>query len=107
MAKRTNIERIITAEIEKGNVYVIPGGNFVSAEMLDKEVKAEYQKAVNEPDFDMNMTLATFKENKLSGMKKAEDLLAFIKMFFDTDLIDAENVPELNPDKQKKGADVK
>ena len=33
MAKRTNIIRIIKEEIKKGNTYVAPSGNFVSADM--------------------------------------------------------------------------
>jgi len=98
MAKRTNIERIIKAEIEKGNVYVIPGGNFVNEEMLEKEIKDDFKKAISEPDFDMNITLATYKENKLASMRKAEDLLAHIETFFQT--------AEPTPDKQKKGVDA-
>ena len=110
MVKRTNIERIIASEIEKGNIYVVAGGNFVSAEMLEKEIKVEFNKAVNAPDFDINMSLATFKENKLSSMRKAEDLLKHIQNFFGEGehpvTEQAEPVTEPTTKKHKKGVDA-
>ena len=83
MAKRTNITRIIESEIEKGNVYVIANGNFVSAEMLEKEIKDEFKKEIAKDDFDVTMSFETFKQNKLNGMRTASDLLAYIKRFFE------------------------
>lgn len=97
MAKRTNIERIIKAEIEKGNVYVIPGGNFVSSEMLEKEIKDDFKKEVAKEDFDVTMSFESFKNKKLEGMRKAEDLLTHINSFFET--------TDPTPDKPEK--DVK
>ena len=82
MAKRTNITRIIKNEIEKGNIYVADNGNFFSGEMIESGIKEDFAKEVRKPDFDISMTLEQFKQKKLEGMKKAEDLLSHINTFF-------------------------
>lgn len=82
MAKRTNIERIIKNEIEKGNIYVIPGGNLVSAEMLEKGAEEDFIKALRAKEIPVTESLETFTAKRLEGMQKAEDLLTHINRFF-------------------------
>lgn len=84
MAKRTNIERIIKNEIEKGNIYIVEGGNLVSAEMLEKNVQEDFIKALRAGEIPVTESMETFKEKRLAGMKKAEDLLTHINSFFET-----------------------
>ena len=83
MAKRTNIERIIRNEIEKGNIYVVTGGNLVSAEMLEKGAEEDFIKALRAKEIPVTESLESYTAKRLEGMKKAEDLLVHIANFFE------------------------
>lgn len=84
MAKRTNIERIIKNEIEKGNIYIVEGGNLVSAEMVENNIKEDFIKALRAEEIPANESMETFKQKRLASMRKAEDLLVHINRFFTT-----------------------
>lgn len=113
MAKRTNILRIIENEITKGNNYVVENGNFVNADMLEKEIKADFVRALNTGSLDISISFEKYKKDKLEGMKNASDLINHINNFFtestETETfvepeveIDAFEAPET---KKTKGAD--
>ena len=82
MAKRTNITRIITNEIEKGNIYVTKDGNFVSEEMLTKGLKDDFMKALKAGEIGEDTSLSAYKELTLANMEKASELLTHIENFF-------------------------
>lgn len=82
MAKRTNIVRIITNEIEKGNLYITESGNLVSEEMVTSGIKAEFIKGLNAGDIPMTVSLEDYKKQTLGNMKQASELLTLINKWF-------------------------
>ena len=75
MAKRTNIIRIIKDEIKKGNNYVAPNGNFVSADMLNREILDRYKCDLTNGSIDFSVSPEQYKKDKLSQYTTAADVL--------------------------------
>ena len=75
MAKRTNIIRIIKDEIKKGNNYVAPNGNFVSADMLNREIIDIYKRDLTSGSIDFSVSLEQYKKDKLSQYTTAAEVL--------------------------------
>ena len=120
MAKRTNIIRIIKAEIKKGNNYVAPNGNFVSADMLNREIIGNYKRDLTSGSIDFSVSPEQYKKDKLSQYTAAADVLSGICEVFQLVNDDSDNaeaapedqsvpaVPERRsetsePSKQKRG----
>ena len=55
MAKRTNIIRIIKEKIKKGTNYDAPNGNFVSADMLNREILDSYKRDITSGSSDFSV----------------------------------------------------
>ena len=75
MAKRTNIIRIIKDEIKKGNNYVAPSGNFVSADMLNREIIDNYKRDLTSGSIDFSVSPEQYKKDKLSQYTTAAEVL--------------------------------
>ena len=75
MAKRTNIIRIIKDEIKKGNNYVAPNGNFVSADMLNREILDSYKRDLTSGSIDFSVSPEQYKKDKLSQYTTAAEVL--------------------------------
>lgn len=116
MAKRTNIIRIINDEIKKGNVYVAPNGNFVSADMLNSEILDSYKRDLTSGSIDFSVSPEQYKNDKLAQYTTASEVLSdMCKVFHlindDTSTAEAadggktgEAMPEPNPEtKPKRG----
>ena len=78
MAKRTNIIRIIKDEIKKGNAYVALNGNFVSADMLNREILDSYKRDLTSGSIDFSVSPEQYKKDKLSQYTTAADVLSGI-----------------------------
>ena len=78
MAKRTNIIRIIKDEIKKGNIYVATNGNFVSEDMLEREILADFKSRLDNRTIDMSTSFIVFKEDRLKEFTSAADVLSGI-----------------------------
>ena len=97
MAKRTNIIRIIKEEIKKGNTYVAPNGNFVSADMLNREIIDSYKRDLTSGSIDFSVSPEQYKKDKLSQYTTAADVLSGICEAFhlvNDDSDNAEAAPE-------------
>ena len=97
MAKRTNIIRIIKEEIKKGNTYVAPSGNFVSADMLNREILDSYKRELTSGSFDFSVSLEQYKNDKLAQYTTALEVLNGICEAFhlvNDDSDNAEAAPE-------------
>ena len=97
MAKRTNIIRIIKEEIKKGNTYVASNGNFVSADMLEREILADFKSRLDNRTIDMSTSFIAFKEDRLKEFTSAADVLSGICEAFhlvNDDSNNAEAAPE-------------
>ena len=100
MAKRTNIIRIIKEEIKKGNTYVAPSGNFVSADMLNREILDSYKRDLTSGSIDFSVSPEQYKKDKLSQYTTAADVLSGICEAFhlvNDDADNAESAPEDQP----------
>ena len=75
MAKRTNIIRIIKDEIKKGNNYLAPNGNFVSADMLNREILDSYKRDLTTGSIDFSVSPEQYKKDKLSQYTTAAEVL--------------------------------
>ena len=75
MAKRTNIIRIIKDEIKKGNNYVAPNGNFVSADMLNRDILDSYKRDLTSGSIDFSVSPDQYKKDKLSQYTTAAEVL--------------------------------
>ena len=75
MAKRTNIIRIIKDEIKKGNAYVAPNGNFVSADMLNRDILDSYKRGITSGSIDFYVSPEQYKKDKLSQYTTADEVL--------------------------------
>ena len=76
MAKRTNIIRIIKDEIKKGNVYVSPNGNFVSADMLNSEILDSYKRDLTRGSIDFSVSPEQYKNDELAQYTTAPEVLS-------------------------------
>ena len=97
MAKRTNIIRIIKDEIKKGNAYVAPNGNFVSADMLNREILDSYKRDLTSGSIDFSVSPEQYKKDKLSQYTTAAEVLDGICEAFhlvNDDSDNAEAAPE-------------
>ena len=116
MAKRTNIIRIIKDEIKKGNAYVAPNGNFVSADMLNREILDSYKRDLTSGSIDFSASPEQYKNDKLAQYTTASEVLdgiceAFHLINDDTSTAEAadggktgEVMPEPSPEtKPKRG----
>lgn len=90
MAKRTNIIRIIKDEIKKGNNYVAPNGNFVSADMLNREIIDNYKRDLTNGSIDFSVSPEQYKKDKLSQYTTAAEVLTGICKEFNLVNDDAE-----------------
>ena len=75
MAKRTNIIRIIKEEIKKGNTYVAPSGNFVSSDMLNREILDSYKRDLTSGSIDFSVSPEQYKNDKLAQYTTALEVL--------------------------------
>lgn len=103
MAKRTNIIRIIKDEIKKGNVYVAPNGNFVSADMLNREILDSYKRDLTRGSIDFSVSPEQYKNDKLAQYTTALEVLngiceAFHLVNDDTDNVEAAPSDQSVPD---------
>ena len=97
MAKRTNIIRIIKDEIKKGNAYVALNGNFVSADMLNREILDNYKRDLTSGSIDFSLSPEQYKKDKLSQYTTAAEVLDGICEAFhlvNDDIDNAEAAPE-------------
>lgn len=97
MAKRTNIIRIIKEEIKKGNTYVATNGNFVSADMLEREILADFKRGLENKTIDYSISFEAFKADRLATFTRAEEVLIGICEVFNRvndDVENAEAAPE-------------
>lgn len=99
MAKRTNIIRIIKDEIKKGNNYVAPNGNFVSADMLNREIIDSYKRDLISGSIDFSVSPEQYKKDKLSQYTTAAEVLNGICEAFNLVNDDADNA-EAAPEDQ-------
>ena len=110
MAKRTNILRIIREEIKKGNTYVAKNGNFVSADMLNRDILAEFKRCLDNGEVDMTTSFVEFKSLKLDQYTTAVDVLDGICEAFHlinddpnvAELTENPREPEINPPKDSE-----
>lgn len=98
MAKRTNIIRIIKDEIKKGNAYVAPNGNFVSADMLNREIIDSYKRDLTNGSIDFSVSPEQYKKDKLSQYTTAADVLSGICEAFHLVNDDADNAEAASED---------
>ena len=91
MAKRTNIIRIIKDEIKKGNAYVALNGNFVSADMLNREIIESYKRDLTSGAVDFSVSPEQYKNEKLSQYTTALEVMNGICEAFHLVNDDAEN----------------
>ena len=82
MAKRINLQKTIEGEIEKGNIYVMENGNFVSADNLEKGILDDFKRGLTDGSIAITTSLEQYKQEYLNGLRKAEDLLSHINNFF-------------------------
>ena len=76
MAKRTNIVRIIKEEIKKGNTYVAQNGNFVSDDLLNNEILAQFKRDLSaNPEKIVSVPYDQYKAQALSGYTTATEVL--------------------------------
>ena len=76
MAKRFNIIRNIKEEIKKGNAYVAPNGNFVSADLLNNEILAQFKRDLTaDPVKTAAIPFEQYKANALAGYTTAAEVL--------------------------------
>ena len=97
MAKRFNIIRNIKEEIKKGNVYVTPNGNFVSADLLNKKILTQFKHELSSGNFDYSKSLEDYKKEKLEGYTTAAEVLDGICEAFNIindDAASAEEAPD-------------
>lgn len=99
MAKRTNILRIIKEEIKKGNTYVATNGNFVSVDMLESEILADFKRGLENKTIDYSISFEAFKADRLATFTRAEEVLIGICEVFNRVNDDAENT-EAAPEDQ-------
>ena len=99
MAKRTNIIRIIKNEINKGNNYVAPNGNFVSADMLNREIIDRYKSDLTSGSIDFFVSPEQYKKDKLSQYTTASEVLSGICEAFHLVNDDSDNA-EVAPEDQ-------
>lgn len=99
MAKRTNIIRIIKNEIKKGNSYVAPNGNFVSADILNNEILAQFKSDLSaNPEKIAAIPFDQYKANALAGYTTALDVLNGICEAFHLVNDDPASAEEAAPD---------
>lgn len=103
MAKRTNIIRIIKDEIKKGNAYVAPNGNFVSVEMLNREILDSYKRDLTSGSIDFSVSPEQYKNDKLAQYTTASEVLSdMCKVFHlindDTSTADGRKTVEVMPE---------
>ena len=99
MAKRTNIVRIIKEEIKKGNTYVAANGNFVSADMLEREILADFKRGLENKTIDYSISFEAFKTDRLASFTSAAEVLSGIYEVFNRVNDDSDN-EEAAPDDQ-------
>ena len=98
MAKRTNIIRIIKEEIKKGNAYVAPSGNFVSANMLNREILDSYKRDLTSGSIDFSVSPEQYKNDKLAQYTTALEVLNGICEVFHLVNDDSDNAEAASED---------
>ena len=93
MAKRFNIIRNIREEIKKGNLYVAPNGNFVSADLLNNEILNDFKRELVAKTVDPSVPFSEYREQRLSGYTTALDVMNAIREAFNL-ATDDEAAPE-------------
>lgn len=85
MAKQTNIIAYLRNEVAKGNTIIQSNGVFANEEKATRQLKDEYLKALKADEIDMDTTFSQFKEDKMKGMTKTEDILKIIAELIDNE----------------------
>ena len=114
MAKYTNIIRIISKEIEKGNIYMNGKGNFISEEMVTTGIEESYVKALRNKEIPITTGFEDFKKEFTTGVISTTEVLSKIVAEFkldndnptaDTTKVSEpseENVTQSEPSEEKK-----
>lgn len=84
MAKRTNVIRILTNEIEIGNTIILSNGNIVSPSLVENGIKEEYIKGLRNNTIPLTTNYADYLKETLGNTTKAEELLSLVQNFLGT-----------------------
>ena len=84
MAKRTNVIRILTNEIERGNTIILSNGNIVSSSLVENGIKEEYIKSLRNNTIPMTTNYADYLKDAIGNTVKAEELLSLVQNFLGT-----------------------
>lgn len=73
-----NIIKLLLKERERGNRYIMPGGDIVPREKLEKVFKVEYVKTLKAGELDTEKSYAEFFEEFREQFLTVNDLIAAI-----------------------------
>ena len=103
-----NIIKLLLKERERGNRYIMPGGDIVPREKLEKVFKVEYVKALKAGELDAEKSYAEGFEEFREQFLTVNDLIAAIHEALGDEEETAEKEPEeqAEPDEQEESKDV-
>lgn len=104
-----NIFKLLLKERERGNLYIMPGGDIVPREKLEKVFKVEYVKALKAGELDAEKSYAEGFEEFREQFLTVNDLIAAIhEALGDEEPEQDEKKPEeqAEPEEQEESKDV-
>ena len=103
-----NIIKLLLKERERGNRYIMPGGNIVPREKLEKVFKVEYVKTLKAGELDTEKSYAEFFKEFCEQFLTVNDLIAAIHEALGDEKETAEKEPkeQAEPEEQEERKDV-
>ena len=103
-----NIIKLLLKERERGNRYIMPGGDIVPREKLEKVFKVEYVKTLKAGELDTSKSYEEFFEEFREQFLTVNDLIAAIHEALGDEKETNEKEPEeqAEPDEQEESKDV-
>lgn len=103
-----NIFKLLLKERERGNLYIMPGGDIVPREKLEKVFKVEYVKALKAGELDAKKSYATGFEEFREHFLTLNDVIAAIHgaLGEDEETVEKEPEEQAEPEEQEESKDV-
>ena len=102
-----NIIKLLLKERERGNRYIMPGGDIVPREKLEKVFRVEYVKTLKAGELDTSKSYEEFFEEFREQFLTVNDLIAAIHEALGDEEEPKDNEPEeKEPDGQEESKDV-
>ena len=103
-----NIIKLLEKERERGNRYIMPGGDIVPREKLEKVFKVEYVKTLKAGELDTSKSYAEGFEEFREQFLTVNDLIAAIHEALgdEKETNEKEHEEQAEPEEQEESEDV-